>query len=185
MSLFHRSQWLPLLALTQRRSQSLSYRTTAIIASRQPQPQSHTPTPTRKTGKDPDYQNSQTGTALPKEGCVGHLSAGPAAGSYPNISQDQEDQRTTDPRYPYTPGANRIHPLTAAKCQVASGLVDATVMRPASLSPNITYHSDRSGIAFQGPEKDHKVTPRIFLAQRAASVCFFLSPCTSMLPFCS
>jgi hypothetical protein len=169
-----------LAGIDQRSVLSLSCRTTAIIASRQPQPQSHMPT--RKTGKDPDYQNSQSGTVLPQERCVGHLSAGPAASSYPNISQDQ---RTTDPRYQHTLGANRIHPLTAAKCQASSGLVDATVMRPASLSPNITYHSDRSGITFQGPEKDHKVTPRIFLAQRAASVCFILSPCKSILPFCS
>ena len=185
MSLSHRSQWLPLLTLTQRRTHQSHAAPRQSSHHNNPNLNLTRPTPTRKTGKDADYQNSQTGTALPKEGCVGYLSAGPAAGSYPNISQDQEDQRTTDQRYPYTPGANRIHPLTAAKCQVASGLVDATVMRPASLSPNITYHSDRGGIAFQGPEKDHKVTPRIFLAQRAASVCFFLSPCTSMLPFCS
>jgi hypothetical protein len=74
---------------------SLSSRTMAIIAS-QPQPQDST----TKTGKDPDYRNSQVGQRLPegkpKLG-VGHLSAGPAAGSYPNINHDQQDQRTTDP----------------------------------------------------------------------------------------
>ena len=96
-----------LAGIDQRSVSSLSCRTTAIIASRQPQPQYHMPT--RKSGKDPDYQNSQTGTSLAKEGCVGHLTAGPAAGSYPNIRQDQTgstNHRTTVPihtgRKPYT-----------------------------------------------------------------------------------
>jgi hypothetical protein len=138
-----------LAGIDQKSVSPLSCRTTAIIASRQPQPQYHMPT--RKTGKDPDYQKSQTGTSLAKEGCVGHLSAGPAADSHPNIGQYQ---RTTDPRYPYKLGVDRIHPLTPAKCQAASGLVECYCTPPPSLSPNITYHSDRSGIAFQ--KEDHK-----------------------------
>jgi hypothetical protein len=109
---------------------SLSSRNMAIIAS-QPQPQPQPQYSTAKTGKNPDYRNSQVGQRLPKgkpELGIGHLSAGPAAGSYPNINYDQQDQRTTDPRYPSILGANCTHPLTAAKCQAASGLVDATVL---------------------------------------------------------
>jgi hypothetical protein len=105
---------------------SLSSRNMAIIASQpQPQPQPQPQYSTAKTGKNPDYRNSQVGQRLPKgkpELGIGHLSAGPAAGSYPNINYDQQDQRTTDPRYPSILGANCTHPLTAAKCQAASRL---------------------------------------------------------------